>query len=152
MKTIHVECNPDELLASKLGFSRKAIHHHQGKSRIFHSLKHCTETCLAIVDEDPGSVKTSYESQLVKIEIYKGLILMKDQRGNKIIVLKGKLEDWLINACEQQDINIDKFGLPVKSNSLHEIINSRLQNLNKLLDYLIEENHPEVLKLKQWLT
>ncbi|MCK5136501.1 MAG: ATP-binding protein [Bacteroidales bacterium] len=53
MKVVHVECRPDEVLVTKLGFNRKMIKHHQGKSRVFHSLK-LTKDQLAMVDEDPG--------------------------------------------------------------------------------------------------
>ena len=63
MKQLHVECKPDELFVSKLGFNRKSIIHHQGKSRVFNYLRK-SKNQLAIVDEDPGSVKSSYERNL----------------------------------------------------------------------------------------
>ena len=59
MKKVHVECRPDELLISKLGYTRKMIVHHQGKSRVFHTLSK-NKDLLAMVDEDPGSAKTRY--------------------------------------------------------------------------------------------
>ena len=35
MIIIHVECLPDEALLKKLGFSRKEVEHHGGKSKVF---------------------------------------------------------------------------------------------------------------------
>lgn len=60
MKMVHVECRPDEVLVTKLGFNKKRVKHHQGKSRVFHSLKQ-TKDQLAMVDEDPGSPGHPYE-------------------------------------------------------------------------------------------
>ncbi len=60
MKPIHVECLPDEALVKKLGFTRKMVTHHAGKSRVFTNLKSVVNH-LAMVDEDPGSPKSSYE-------------------------------------------------------------------------------------------
>jgi hypothetical protein len=149
MKQVHVECLPDELLVSKLGFQRKQVTHHQGKSRVFHSLGKKTNQ-FAMVDEDPGSAKTSYEKALRFIEEFEGIKYYTDQSGNKIFILKGKLEDWIISVCKQHKIKLTAFGLPEKPDDLHDVINQRLSNFSRLIDDLIEKDIPAILKLKTW--
>ena len=122
MKIVHVECKPDELLVSKLGVQKKQITHHQGKTRVFHALGRGKQQ-LAMVDEDPGSVKTSYEKALKFIEESEGIKYFTDHSDNKIFILKGKLEDWIVLVCKQHRISLSKFGLPEKPNDLHDIIN-----------------------------
>ena len=150
MKQVHVECKPDELLVSKLGLTRKFITHHQGKSRIFSTLR-INKGLLAIVDEDPGSANTRYEVSLKLKKEFEGIKFYTDQSGNIVLELKGKLEDWIIMVCRKQKINILDYGLPEKPNDLHDIINYRLPDFSRLIDDLIKEKNPAVLKLKTWL-
>lgn len=151
MKMVHVECKPDELLVSKLGFQRKQITHHQGKSRVFNSLKFVKQQ-LAMVDEDPGSAKTHYEKALKFIEESEGIKYFADQSGNKVFILTGKLEDWIIKICKQHKINPTSFGLPEKPDDLHDVINQKLPNFENLINELIAKNNPAILKLKAWLS
>ncbi|NJK86129.1 MAG: hypothetical protein HC906_09320 [Bacteroidales bacterium] len=138
MKQVHVECLPDELLVSKLGFIRKFVIHHQGKSRVFHSL--CKGTSqLAMVDEDPGTVKTSYEKKLKFIDESEGIKLFMDKSDNKTIFLSGKLEDWIISVCKRYKIKPGSYSLPEDSDDLHEIINQGLTKFGNLLDDLIHQ-------------
>lgn len=150
MKSVHVECLPDETLVKKLGFTQKSITHHFGKSRVFKKLGEVSDQ-LAVVDEDPGSAQTSYEKQLKLVEESNGIKLYRDNRGNKVLVLKVKLEDWILSACRLQEIKITKYNLPDKSGELHGIINSRISSLNKLLEELIDKRNPAIMKLKEWL-
>lgn len=150
MKQIHVECLPDETLVKKLGFTRKEVTHHQGKSRVFNKLKSVTNE-LALVDEDPGSVKTNYEMALALVEESNGIKYYKDNNGNKIFVLKGKLEDWIISICNDHHINISTFGLPEQPNDLHDVINQRINKLEILINHLLEMKNLRIVKLKTWL-
>ena len=150
MKKVHVECRPDELLISKLGFPRKLIVHHQGKSRVFHALSR-NKGILAMVDEDPGCAKPKYEKSLYFKEEFDGIKYYNDKSGNKIFILKDKLENWIIWVCKKQKVNLTNFGLPNKPNDLHDVINYKLQNFSRLIDELIKQKSPAVLKLKAWL-
>lgn len=147
---VHVECLPDERLVTKLGHTRKFITHHQGKSRIFSTLRK-NKNLIAIVDEDPGSIKTRYEESLKFREEIEGISYFTDTSGNIILILKGKLEDWIIAACKKQNIDISKHGLPVKPNDLHDVIHHRLEVFGKLIDELIQQKNPAVLRLKTWI-
>ena len=150
MKKLHVECLPDETLAKKLGFTSRLITHHTGKSRVFHRLKSSTNE-LAMVDEDPGSAKTSYESNLQFQQELNGIKQYADNSGNKVLVLKGKLEDWILSICKAENIKPESFNLPNKPSELHEVINQRLRSFEKLLDALMQNPNSSIHKLRKLL-
>ncbi len=132
MKNIHVECKPDELLVSKLGFGKKHITHHQGKSRVMSYLQQ-NENLLALVDEDPLSVAvTSYERSLKFDTEVEGVKRFTDNSGNVVCVLKIKLEDWIIDVCKRHRVDIKQFGLPEKQQLIRRIKSSELE-LNDLV-------------------
>src|SRR5258708_2060966 len=149
MKSIHVECLPDEALVRKLGFTRKMVTHHAGKSRVLHKLKSVSNQ-LAIVDEDPGSVKSDYEKKLIKEIEINGLTFFKDKSGNIVIQLKGKLEDWILNQCENCDIKIGDFGFPNNGNKFHDVINLHIPKFEEVVDCLIKKKSAGMIKLKSW--
>lgn len=150
MIEVHVECKPDELLVSKLGVPRKSITHHSGKSRVFKSLSKKKDQ-LAMVDEDPGSARQPYENSLRLIEVKEGIRSYIDPSNNKVFVLTGKLEDWIVWNCKKQKINLSIFNLPDTPDKLHSEINNKLQNFGRLIDELIVQKNPGIMKLKAWL-
>ena len=148
---LHVECLPDETLVKKLGFTRKQVEHHDGKSRVFAALKK-HQNQVALVDEDPGSSTTSYEDNLTTRESAFGITVKIDTKGhNRILILKVKLEDWIIAACSNSKIQISEFGLPSRPNELHDLINYRLPAFERLIDELLKRDNPNLLKLSEWL-
>jgi len=150
MKEVHVECKPDEALIKKLGFNKNKITHHQGKSRVFSKLRE-PKNHLAVVDEDPGSIKTTYEQDLIFKKELHGIAFYLDNSGNKIFILKVKLEDWILNLCKQSKISIQNYGLPNDPNELHDVINQRIPAFEKLIDILLNENNEGIHQLKNWL-
>jgi len=147
MKNIHVECLPDELLVRKIGFTRRYITHHQGKSRIFHALcKNSNQ--LALVDEDPGSPKTSYEKSLKFNMEAEGIKCYSDNTGNKIFYISGKLEEWIINICSKEEIKLLGLVFPVTSDDLHDQINQKLDKFDKLLSELLKNKNRAIEKLR----
>jgi hypothetical protein len=151
MKEVHVECLPDEALVKKLGISKKQITHHSGKSRVFAKMK-VSKKQIALVDEDPDSAKCSYEQGLNRISESFGIIEWKDKSDNRILVLKGKLEDWIIGTCKAAKVDLKKdFGLPDKPNDLHDVINTRMNNFEKLIGHLIKIENPAIILLKERL-
>ncbi len=150
MKHIHIECLPDEYLVKKLGFKRKYIIHHQGKSKVFHALRKKSNQ-VAMVDEDPESVKTNYEKSLQFREEIEGIKYFTDVSGNIILFLNGKLEDWIVSICKKENIDLNKFGLSDNPDELHDQINHKLKNFDDVLTALLRRNNPSILKLKTWL-
>lgn len=47
-------------------------------------------------------------------------------------------------------LSANLIGLPEKPNDLHDVINYKLNKFGKLIDELIEEKNPAILKLKAW--
>lgn len=150
-RTIHVECKPDELLVSKLGFTRKLVTHHTGKSRVFHKLKQSHHT-LALVDEDPGAPKTTYEKSLQWEQTINGIKCYIDLNGNKVAILTTKLEDRIVAVCKEDGIEVTKFGLPSKPNELHGVINQRLTKFAQLIEALLQSNSLAFRHLSEWLS
>jgi len=155
MIMVHLECKPDELLVMALGISRKQITHHSGKSRVYGALQK-NSNAIGLVDEDPdpGSPKYTYENDLMLIEEKFGVKRFADKkRSNTVLVLKIKLEDWLISAGKVSGIDITKqpYNLPGHGNDLHKVINDRFPVYQKLLDDLLAKNNKPLLTLKEWL-
>lgn len=150
MKHVHVECKPDEALVLQLGFPQKQITHHSGKARVFKSMREGKNE-LAMVDEDPGSAKTSYEKGLNLIRDEEGIKQYTDNSGNTIVVLKGKLEDWILAVCKKYRIDITTYGLPSNSSDLHDKINERLPGFVKLIQHLLQSKNKAILHLSNCL-
>lgn len=150
MKHVHVECKPDEALVLQLGYPQKQITHHSGKARVFKKMREARNE-LAMVDEDPGSVKTTYEKGLKLILDEEGIRQYTDNSGNKIVVLKGKLEDWILAVCKKYRVDITTFGLPSNSSDLHDKINERLPGFEKLIQHLLQTKNKAVLHLTECL-
>lgn len=151
MKFIHIECNPDAYLARQIGFTRKNITHHQGKSRVFNALKN-NKNHFALVDEDPGSIQHPYQAELMLIKDESGLKLFKDKSGNRVVVINPKLEDWIISISRELNINVRSYGLPENPDELHEQINQKLNQFEHLLNDLIKRKNSPLKLLQKWLS
>jgi hypothetical protein len=148
---IHIECLPDETLLKKLGYTKNQVIHHQGKSRVFGKMKSLIDQ-VGLIDEDPMSTKHPYEQHLVAQESAHGITYLRDaQRNNKVFVLRVKLEDWIISACQASHVNAAHFGLPHRPSELHSVINSKINAFEKLLDELLTAKNPNLLTLASWL-
>lgn len=147
---IHTECLPDETLLKKIGFGRKQIQHHQGKSRIL-SLFSRSNNLLGMIDEDPASVPHPYQARLTLDTQAHGLLLYKDHAAkNKLIALRIKLEDWIVAVTKQSGLQMGDFKLPANPHDLHAVLNARIPAFENLLDALLERESPALLKLRQW--
>ena len=74
------------------------------------------------------------------------------ERGNTLIVLCPKLEDWLIAAAREVGLTLDDYGLTASPNRLHDVINDDLRKLDRLLDDLLSAQSPRLLRLQSLLT
>lgn len=146
---IHIECKPDEILVNMIGFTKKQIRHHFGKSRIFGAIEKL-ENQIALVDEDPNQAKHRYEEQLIFQNKKDGVSYFLDvRRNNKVFVLKVKLEDWIVAVCKKNNINPESFGLPNKPDKLHSVINNRLPAYKRLLDVLEQIERSPITNLRK---
>ena len=149
---VYVECKPDEVLVKKLGILKKMLKHENDKGRVCKRLAKLMD-CTGMVDEDPLSAQPSYLKYLPIIEEKHGVRVLSDkQKGNKVIILCPRLEEWIIKSVSESGFKMSDFGLPDKANELHRVINGRLQAFQKVIDKLIELENPGILFLKSHLT
>lgn len=150
-----VECNADEALVRYLtGLPRRQITHElKGKFEICIRLSNLRDE-IGMVDEDPGNIQPPY---LGRIRISENLeshgirVLVDDSRNNKLVVLRPKLEDWILRAARDSGLRMENYGLPDRASTLHREINGKLDNLSRLLGDLNDAGSPRLHMLKDLL-
>ena len=146
---ICVECDPDEVLVTTLGFPPSDIRHEYGKGKACNTLQR-KEGWVAMLDEDPTSAQPSYIRGLKERENTYGMRLLEDEaRRNRVIFLRPRLEEWLIETARAQSVDLGRLGLSMDVRALHEIITLRKNNLVKAIGVLGDSQRLGMLK--QWL-
>lgn len=149
---IYLECNPDELLCKKLGIPKKRTKHHNDKGRIIRYLIR-QKGHVGLVDEDPGAGLPNAISNFNEHGSTKhGIKQMVDENHNILVIICPRLEGWLIAVCKQNKVDLSKFNLANTEERLHNEMNSKLRDFDKLLTYLLEIKSPELLHLKSLLS
>lgn len=145
---IYTECKPDSTLVKILGIAKKEIVHLGGKPEVCKQLKK-RKDCKGLVDEDPFSIQPPY---LKKLETKKnlsdyGLKLLKDNSNNNdLIILCPRLEEWVLKASKEANIDIRRYNLPDDATALHELINTNLDKFEILLEDMKDCNRLKNLK------
>ncbi|MFM7485605.1 MAG: hypothetical protein ACKOC0_10400 [Cytophagales bacterium] len=134
MRDIVLECNPDEALVRTLGYSKREITHQPNKGQVFNYLEKNHQAC-GIVDEDPGSANPGYFSHYIKQGETKFDVdfFLNIGTGAKLIVLKPRLEDWVLKQAKQEGVEPDEFSLPPNGRQLHRIVNQRIPKFEQML-------------------
>ena len=138
---IYVECKPDQLLVQMLtSWPNREIIHEEGKYRLMARLSKRRDT-RAMVDEDPGSNQPAYLSKMQVHQEFsnRGLrVLLDASRGNRVVVLCPKLEDWIIHGAGEADVSLagPRYNLPNTANALHRVINIDPRKLERLVEDL----------------
>ena len=119
---ICVECNPEKALVSTLGFEQKEILHTHGKGNACNLLLKKNKY-IALLDQDPLSAQPSYLRGLTLGEEKYDLRFLEDSaRGNRIVLLCPRLEEWIAQTAKAEKIVLQKYGLPPDARSLHEVL------------------------------
>ena len=108
-----------------------------------------------MVDEDPGNIQPPYIGSIrlsEDVTIHGIRVYEDDSRGNRLVVLCPKLEDWILRAASDSDLSMDTYGLPARASTLHREINGKLDNLSRLLSDLNDAGNARLFKLKELLT
>lgn len=135
-KKVIVECNPDELLVMTLGLSRKEVAHQNSKGEVC-NYQSKTEIKIAIVDEDPNSGQPKYFQNFTLAEERFGIKkLVHPNNGKIILIIRPRLEEWVLAQCEQSNINPEDFFLPNDPKHLKDVINLRLNHFGRLINAL----------------
>ena len=135
---IYTECKPDSTLVKMLGLPKKHIIHQQGKPEVCKQLEKRTNW-KGLIDEDPFSVQPPYLKQLQErgdLSHYGLKILNDTSKNNVLIILCPRLEEWVLEASKNADIDIRRYNLPNDEEKLHEEINTDLRKFERLVNDL----------------
>jgi hypothetical protein len=111
------------------------------------------EATIGLVDEDPASAQPRYFDGLKFISEEHDIRQLGDlARNNSLIVLRPRLEEWLVRTADLAGISLPDFGLSERPNELHREITSRLPALAKFLDRLLAESNPRLSHLRKLIS
>ena len=147
-----VECSADEALAQAVGIPPQNIEHSLGRGRVCKRLEQLN-AATGMVDDDPDVSKPAYFNCLAELNWDHGIRLFYDEeRGNRIVVLSPRLEEWLVQSAKQSGLKMTDYGFGSDNGvQLHAEINQRLKSLNKLVCHLLERNSQRLLYLQSVL-
>lgn len=137
---ICVECRPDFITIQEFtSICVDNIVHSGGKTRVLLDLLEKYTDSKGLIDEDPGS---SQLTSIKKFDIIKNyhnerlMLLYNDERNNQVIVVRPRLEGWVLRASRLSRINPADYGLPTDEASLCTLINYRLDSFRRLIQKL----------------
>jgi len=110
---IAVECYPDEVVLRGLGVPRKQVLHQARKGEVFNWLKR-NAGAVGMVDEDPDSDQPRDLVSYQQVQASEGLLLLVRQgsSGQRLIVVRPRLEDWLIQRARVCGVDPRQYQLP----------------------------------------
>ncbi|KPV61902.1 MAG: hypothetical protein AOA66_1574 [Candidatus Bathyarchaeota archaeon BA2] len=145
-----VECKPDATLVKSLTrTSRKNIEHAGNKSELLKKLAERYGNSKGIIDEDPWSIQPPHLQKFKEkqdLTRYNLKILRQTRKNNILIMLRPRLEDWILEAAREASIDVKKYNLPNDPVKLHEQINIQIGNFQKLVEDLAKSNRFRELK------
>ena len=150
MLEIALECKPDETLIKILGYNRKMITHQPNMGQVINYLEK-NPGAIGIVDEDPGSANPSYFSKFQKearghfdVECFH-----IPKRGTRLVVIKPRLEEWILKHTAISDVDLQKYSLPGDPRKLHKIINTRLAKFENVVKEMLNRDSKALLHLRE---
>jgi len=127
--------------------------HAGNKTELLKMLTKRSANLKGIIDEDPLSHQPTLLSKFKErqnLTRYGIKIFHQKDENNLLIMLCPRLEDWILKAAHETNINLKKYGLPGDSKKLHEQINVKTENFQKLINDMRAKSE-RLKKLKQHL-
>ena len=151
-----IEKSPKEELAVFLTYFRD----YETKVKLLSESEVCKRIsglrdCKAVVDEDPGSIQPPYLARIGRPnELTESDLTVFDDtpRNNRIVVLRSKLEEWVLRAATEAGLSMATYGLPGDAGALHGVINLDLRKFERLIADLLEARADRVNTLRRLLT
>lgn len=146
-----IECKPDATLIRILAsVSKRRIDHAGNKSRVLRKLMRNYRNSIGMIDQDPYSSQPPDLQKFHEIEFLekeKIKILQHNRRNNRLIVLCPRLEEWVIEASREGNVDLNRYNLSDTPEELHDIINIRLDKFQQLVQDLMHgSNRVRVLR------
>jgi len=134
------ECLPDTLLVKTL--TKRKVMHIGGKARLIKKMLKSEKRCKGIIDEGPGSLQPPQLKNFSRMRILETvkLKLYIDPKGNELIILSPRFEEWILTAARESGLKLSSYNLPEDPDRLHEVINLDPRKLQKLLSALKERS------------
>lgn len=150
--SLFVECKADETLVLSLGIARQRVEHAANRAGVCAQLLR-REGVIGMVDEDPDSAPLSYMRSLPQRSWEHGIRVLTDkERGNRVVVLSPRLEEWLVESTKSAGLKMTGFGFESDNGlQLHREINQRLRNEQRLIEALLEAKNPRIIRLQSLL-
>jgi hypothetical protein len=158
MIRVYVECDADEKLARLMLRIRRRrdIEHCGNKSGVVKKLEKSVGA-LAFLDEDPHAPQLDYIARLEVTRDYGHSKILEDEKGNIIIILSPRIEEW-IEDCILREI---PGGSRVRLRSRHPWIGTsdfeeyfhspRLKSLEDIIHSVLEDPEDNRIKTIQRL-
>jgi len=135
-----VECKPDAVLVESLILtSRKNIQHAGNKSELLKKLTERYSDSEGVIDEDPWSIQPPHMQKFEEkqnLTSYGLKMLHQTSKNNTLIVLCPRLEDWILEAAQEANVDPQKYNLPNDPAKLHQQINIQIDKFQKLVEKL----------------
>ena len=143
-RLVYVECKPDEALVSILTDREARVVHQANKPEVVKALKRTAKgkegalDIVAVVDEDPGSAQPrSLREEFNEVRSTENLKILAFRGSSaKLVILRPRLEEWILSACRLCGVDPRELGLSDDPNELHRIVNVRLEKFTKLVEGL----------------
>ncbi|MCU0916529.1 MAG: hypothetical protein MUC88_18480 [Planctomycetes bacterium] len=148
---IAVECYPDEAVLRALGVPRRFLLHEPRKGEVFNWLRK-TPAATGMVDEDPDSAQPRDLISYQQVQAGEGLLLLTRQgnSGQRLIVVRPRLEDWLIQRAKICGVDPKRYQLPGTAKELHDI--PRYEQKDGFRRFLAELSRDRGMSLlRQWI-
>jgi len=146
-----VECKPDAVLVKSLTLtSRKNIEHAGNKSELLKKLTERYGNSKGMIDEDPWSIQPPYLRKFREkydLTSFNLKILHQTSKNNTLIMLRPRLEEWVLEAAHEANIDFKKYDLPNDPIKLHECINIQIDKFQRLVEDLARSNRLRELKI-----
>lgn len=146
---IYVECRPDFALVKSIsGVPSKEIVHWFGKYELCQRLEK-QRNCRGMIDEDPWGLPPAYlsrlslDSDLTECDLR---VLYDRSNHNYLVVLRPRLEEWILKAPKEAGIDVTEYELPNNATKLHRVINIKLDSFERLLEALSGSERLKALK------
>ena len=154
-RVLVVECSPDAVLAQVLtGVPRKCLLHEANKPEVVKRLvKYCWNS-KGLVDEDPGAAWPRLIREFRNREHLReyGLSVFHDpERGNQLVVLHPRLEEWILAAAQGASVPVERYDLPSNSAEFRKIVKLSIDRFEHLVRDLYESRSKRLLLLAELL-
>lgn len=123
---IYVEDNSDQYLLEYLNKPYKKIWRAEGKQDVVKKVMK-ENGSIGIIDYDDD-----ISNEIVDMELdenHKHVLLYKYKESFLIVIIP-RLQNWLINACQEAGKSPSDFGLPDKTGDFHKAINKEVRKPN----------------------